>query len=166
MYQHIRLNSVAQKLFYLQYMMRRIAFVATSFYLHDPVIFQLYSIWFLNLLSLMHEGHAMAPKVPSQRRLELFNELAVCFCSITICIFTDYTSSSTEQFERSWVLFWAICFFLLVNLLFVLHATYETLQLVCKKLYKRFRRCTGMDKNDKKNRDELDANSSSVSIES
>ena len=74
------METVYQKLFYVFFFLRRIAYLAMAFgSLGIPIIFQFYGILLLNFITLIYYGFCYPHKHKLDRRIDLTNEFLIMY---------------------------------------------------------------------------------------
>ena len=90
LFEDIDLRSKWQAAFYLVFIVRRIIFVSIVFFVSTLSAIQLLLINLLNLCMLIYVGHNNSLLGKLSNRLEMFNELFVCYISFHMYFFTDW----------------------------------------------------------------------------
>ena len=100
LFEDVDLRTRWQAAFYFIFVMRRIIFVTICFKMTSLSGIQLLLINLLNLCILVYTGQNYPLKGWLANRLEMFNELSVCFISFHMYFFTDWVLDDHAQVNR------------------------------------------------------------------
>ena len=100
------MDTTGQRLYYLVYLARRTVYLILALAISDsaPQIVQIYGLIFLNLAIIIYNGLCQPMASRLDRRLELFNELMVCFSTISMLLVTDWNPSPHLQYDFGWMI--------------------------------------------------------------
>tara|TARA_B110000285_G_scaffold208433_1_gene248635 strand:- start:252 stop:812 length:561 start_codon:yes stop_codon:yes gene_type:complete len=90
LFEDVELRSKWSAAFYLVFIFRRIIFVYLIFKVDGSSSLQLLFLNWMNLIILIYVGINYPLGDKYQNRLEMFNELSVCFITFHMYFFTDY----------------------------------------------------------------------------
>ena len=145
LFEDVELRTKWQAAFYFVFILRRIVFVSIVFSFTTLSGIQLLLINLCNLTMLIYIGHNYSLIGRWANRLEMFNELSVCFISFHMYFFTDWVLDKNNQTDKDLQYKYGImmnCFityYIYVNLWVILYYTFKTYQNIMLKYYRLFR---------------------------
>ena len=100
LFEDVDLRTKWQAAFYFVYCLRRIVFILVVFTMGHISGIQLLFINLMNLAILVYTGYNYPLKTKFANRLEMFNELFVCFITLHMYFFTDWVLDKNNQTDK------------------------------------------------------------------
>ena len=101
----IRLETIAQKLYYLIYCIRRLVYVLLAYSIYNmPPVFQIIGIITSSTYTIIYYGLASPLVSRFDRRMELANEFLVNACALALLPLTEWNADPVSKYAFSWVL--------------------------------------------------------------
>jgi hypothetical protein len=147
LFEDVQLRNKWQAAFYLFFIIRRIIFVTIVFSLTTLSGIQLMCINYSNLVMLIYVGYNSCLIGRWANRLEMFNELSVCFISFCMYFFTDWVLDKNNQIDKDVqynygiLMNCLITYYIYVNLWVILYYTfkvYTSMLIKCKNYFRFF----------------------------
>jgi hypothetical protein len=120
MFENVKTSYKWSMAYHFVFLIRRLLFVVSVFYLRAFPTFQIIALLFTNLANGIYIG-AMKPfKTRFLNNIEMINELQVTMICFHTIIFTDYVQTLDEQYNAGWIVIILVNVLLLTNIVIVL----------------------------------------------
>ena len=133
----LKVDTLPQRLFYVQYMVRRLLYLSITFnYPNMSASLQLICIILLNHASFIYIGLVEPHKSKMDRFIVIFNEFIIGLCFLSLLPLSDWNDNPKLQFNYSWLTAGLIQFIITNNILLVIGSSLYSLKLVAVKYYR------------------------------
>jgi hypothetical protein len=138
MYEGLKTENKWQVMTNAIFMIRRLVFLFTCFYLVHSVALQILALNFLNLFVMMYTASSKALDLRYNNRLNLFNEICVTVIGWHLMFFTGLVTDLNMQFTMGWSMVAWISFNTGVNILIVIWHAFKTMWLAYERAWVMF----------------------------
>lgn len=141
MFDGVKLESKWTASFYLLFIIRRLIFVILCFGIDNYSGLVLVLVNFMNLAQLVYVGMTRPLIGKLFNRLEMFNELFVCFITFHMCFFTDWVldvngiPDEPVQYNYGIMMNTFFLYYLYWNIIVIIWHTFLKLRLLIIKIY-------------------------------
>ena len=122
-------------LYRLLFCLRRAIFIFSIYQLYNYITLQICLFYYSNLFISIFQGQFSPLKGKLQNRLQLMNEIFVCFIAYFSMLFTDYVSTDYDKYTFGWVQIAMISTSFVINILIVILLSYREVRMIYLKCY-------------------------------
>ena len=142
LYENLNIDTKAQRLFYLFYMARRIAFFSIAYFGYQwPVVFQISALLALSNSTLIYYILLQPQQSSTDYRVETFNEFAVGVMTLLSMTQSDWVLDPETAYFYGWVLVGCFQLLILLNMILIIKQSFNSFkQLYFKYLHQRLQK--------------------------
>lgn len=134
-----KIDSKWSRAFTLIFVIRRIIYIFTSFYLTGSTIVQVLIIIFFQVSMLIYQGDIRPGRDRITNRFDMFNEMLVLICKDTFIVFTDWLPNKEAQFQVGWYWMSFLLLTMLINLVYIIFLSLRDIKLMYVKYSRIYR---------------------------
>ena len=122
LFREMRTRTITHRMFYIIFTIRRIIYMSVALINQDlPMTVQFLILLLMNLSSVIYQGATETQRCLTDRRIENFNELMICYTFILALASSSNMITSPElQFTLTWVAIAAVEVQIFVNIILIL----------------------------------------------